>query len=116
MKQKTHISVLIFDYRSVFVVVVSNNLEGDQDYGQQALATCTFMRSHVRRGVASMVLMHVKAQGAKSVLLAKVPNDVSMFTRSIIAHTKQITDCVSHCLVKARIVIMNNKPVASTEQ
>ena len=39
---KIYIKVLNFDCRSVFVVVVITNLEGDRDYGQQTLATLRF--------------------------------------------------------------------------
>ena len=64
--QKTDTIVLIYDSRSVFVVVVIKHLEGERDYGQQALATCTFLRSHFRRGVVHMILVHVEVQGVKS--------------------------------------------------
>ena len=60
----------MFDYRSVFVtVVIENNFEGERDSAQQTLATWTFPRSHFPRGVAIMVLVHVKVQGVKSMIV-----------------------------------------------
>ena len=74
MIQKTDISVLCFDDRWVFVIVVMNkkqNLEEERDYGQRALATYTFLRSHFRRGDVNMVLGSVKVQGVKSQFFSK---------------------------------------------
>ena len=63
--------LLIVDYRSQIVVI--KNLEGERDAGQQPLATCTFLRSHLRRGVVHLVLVRVKVQRAKSFWLLCKP-------------------------------------------
>ena len=41
----------MFNDLSVLVVAVSTILEGERDYGEQALATPTLQRSHVLRRV-----------------------------------------------------------------
>ena len=60
----------MFDFRSVFVVVVIKQLKGKRDYGQQTLATCIFLRSHVRREAVNIVIVCVcvcvKLPGVKS--------------------------------------------------
>ena len=65
MMQNTDISELVFNSRSVFVVV-GTILEGERDYGEQTLATPTLQRLHFLRGVANMILVSVKVQGVKS--------------------------------------------------
>ena len=47
------------------------NLEGEQDSGQQTLATWTCLRSHCSRRVVLMVLVIVKVQCEKSMFLYK---------------------------------------------
>ena len=69
MIQKTDISVLVFDSHLVFVIVVINKINGERDYSQQSLATCTVLRSCFRRGVVHIVLMFVKVQGVTSICL-----------------------------------------------
>ena len=84
MTQKTNISVLYFDGRLVFVVVVIKNLEGEN-----ALAICIFLISHFCRGVVHMVSVMVKMQGVKNMFhLAKLRKVDYTCTRSIFAHTK----------------------------
>ena len=61
-----NISVSNLDDRLVFVIVVIKMFEGEQDSGQQTLATSTFLRLHFRRGVVIMVLVNVKLQRVKS--------------------------------------------------
>ena len=68
---KTDISVFIVYSRLVFVIAVSKIIEGERGYGQQTLATFTFLRSHFRRGVVNMALMNVKVQGVKSMLFSE---------------------------------------------
>ena len=62
MIQKPDISVLILDSRSVFVAAALTNPERERNYGQQTLATCTVLRSHLRRGVVNMVLVRVSVK------------------------------------------------------
>ena len=66
MIQHISISESIFHYRLVFVIAVSTILEGERDYGEQALATPALQRSHFLRGVVNMVLVHAKVQCAKN--------------------------------------------------
>ena len=88
MIQKTAISVLNFNDRSVFVGVVIKNLEGERNYGQEALATCTFLRSHFCRAVAYCCLVGVNEQGVKSmVVLQKAETVIRTYTRGRFAHT-----------------------------
>ena len=47
---------------------------------------------------------------------SKVRKVVYTFTRSILVHTKQITDSVCHCLVRARIVFLKSLLLARTKQ
>ena len=56
-------------YRSVFIVIVIQNLEGERDYGQQAFATFTCLRSHFGRGVVHIVLVRVKVYDVRSSFL-----------------------------------------------
>ena len=49
----------------MLVVVVIKHLEGERDYGQQTLATCTFVRSHFRRRVVHMALVYVNVEVVK---------------------------------------------------
>ena len=65
MIQKTDISVLRFDSRWVFVGRRHQNIEGEQDYGNNTLATGTFLKSHLSREVVNIVLVIVKGQGVK---------------------------------------------------
>ena len=63
------------------------NLEGERDHGRQTLATCTFLRSHVRRGVVKMVLVNVKMQGVKSRLYS---TDTSKCVFDVYVHQSHI--------------------------
>ena len=87
MIQNTDISVLNLDDRSVFVAFVIKSLEGERVYGQQTLATCTFLRSHIRRGIVNMFLVIVKVQGVKRICALATGKLVYTFTRNIFAHT-----------------------------
>ena len=57
MIQHIDISMLIIDSRLVSVEAARTVLEGERDYGEQALATPTLQRSHVLRGVVHMLLV-----------------------------------------------------------
>ena len=71
MIQKTDISVLNVDSRSLSYVVVIQNLEGERDYGQLTLATCTFLKQHIRRGVVTMVVVFVAVQKCELMVFCK---------------------------------------------
>ena len=57
------------DYRSMFVIFVIQNLEGERYYGEQTLVTPVLQRSHFLRGVVHMVLVGVKVQGVETTFL-----------------------------------------------
>ena len=116
MIQKTDISVFIFDPRSVFVLVVIKQLEGERDYGQQTVATFTFVRLHFCRGVVHMAVVRVKVQGVKRMCFINDRTIVYTCTRSIFAQTKKVSYSLFYCVVKARIVFMKSKRLAVTEQ
>ena len=116
MIQKTSTCVLVFDYRSVFVVVVITTLEGERDYGEQTLATPTFQRSHVFRGVVNMVFVNVKMQCVKSVFLVKSRKVVYTIARTTFVHNKQVSYVILHCFLKARIALHKITSLALTEQ
>ena len=65
-KQNTSISYLIDNFRSVFLVSARTILEGERDYGEQALATPTLQRLYVLHGVVNVALVRVKVQCEKS--------------------------------------------------
>ena len=56
----------------MFVVFIVTKREGEQDYGEQTLASPTFQRSHFRIGVVHTVLVSVKVQGAKGMFLSEM--------------------------------------------
>ena len=95
MIQKTYISVLYFDSRSVFVAVVIKNLEGERDYGQQTLATWTFQRSHFRRGVVHWVLVFVKVQGVNNCVCRSVKRCLYFCQKHTCAHQINHICCIS---------------------
>ena len=71
-----------------FLIVVIKNLEGERDYGQQTLATRTFLRSQLRRGVVNMVVVNAKVQVVKRMCLSKSLKSCVYVTRNRFAHTK----------------------------
>ena len=105
----------MFDSRSV-CVVVTNKIEGERDYGEQALATPTLQRSHCLRGVVNMVLVCVKVQAAKRVFSMKDRTVVYKFTRTLFVHNQNKSDFVFHCFVLSRIAFHKSKRLASAEQ
>ena len=76
----------------------SENLEGERDYGQQTLATCTFLSSQFRRGVVHMVLVRVKVQGVKSMCFQQKSEKLFMWLREHIS-THHIYHNVLHFIV-----------------
>ena len=101
----------------MFIVAARRFLEGERDYGEQALATPTLQRLHVLRGVVHLVLVVVQVQGVKRMFFfVKIRQAVYTITKSIIAHTREITYVVFHCLVMARIVCLKSKRLAFTKQ
>ena len=71
MIQQTSISEITFNSRSVFVIAVGRILEGERDYREQTVATLTFQRLHVLRGVVIMVLVSVKLQVVESMVFSE---------------------------------------------
>ena len=72
MMQNTNMSKYMFGFsHGVCCSHHQTDLEGERDYGQQRFATCTFLRSCFRRGVAHIVQVVVEIQGVRRLVLVK---------------------------------------------
>ena len=104
----------MFDSCLVSVIVAGKSLEGERDYGEQALTTPTFQRSHFRCGVVRMVLVSVKVQGAKRMCFSERQKScLHDRQKPICTQPTKITDSVYGCFVMARIAFHKSKSLAS---
>ena len=102
-------------HRSVYIVAARRILEGEQDYGDQTLATPTLPRLYFLRGLVHPVLVSVKVQCEKSECIVQRRKVVYTKPRSTLAHNKQHSDYVLHCFARARIAFHKIKSSALTE-